>query len=298
MKTYLLLMVIGLVALNGNSQQLHSSSFYEMHGLLHNPATAGSSSTPVIGVSYKSQWKGMPGAPTTATVFGNAMLHNSNIGLGGYLFNDVTGPTSKTGIQAAYAYHVKLGNDRHFSIGLEGRLQQFSYNRQKLEASLGANDPVLSGIQKRIKADAGLGILYRSDVFSIGASVNQLIQSKYNLYEPANNEAVTAKEYRHYYLHGNYNIRIDESTKVIPSLLCLYLPNAPLEFIGGAKVEHNNLFWYGLSWKVRQSWMIAAGVKIADRFNIGYSFDIYSTPLSVYDGGSNGNELLLRYEFR
>ena len=77
----------------------------------------------------------------------------------------------------------------------------------------------------------------------------------------------------------------------------IYLPNAPTEFQAGVRLEHKELFWWGLSLRARQSWMLSAGVKVQKKFTIGYCFDIYSTPLSVYDKGANAHELLLKYDF-
>ncbi|HNC39883.1 MAG TPA: type IX secretion system membrane protein PorP/SprF, partial [Chitinophagaceae bacterium] len=66
---------------------------------------------------------------------------------------------------------------------------------------------------------------------------------------------------------------------------------------GGARVEHKEIFWWGVALRARQSWMLSAGVHIQKKFTIGYCFDIYSTPLSVYDKGSNAHEIMLRYDF-
>ena len=90
---------------------------------------------------------------------------------------------------------------------------------------------------------------------------------------------------------------MDGNTKIIPNILFIYLPNAPLEVQGGARVEHKEVFWWGLALRARQSWMLSAGVKIQKKLTIGYCFDIFNTPLSVYDKGSNGHEILLRYDF-
>ena len=75
------------------------------------------------------------------------------------------------------------------------------------------------------------------------------------------------------------------------------MPNAPTEVQGGVRVDHNNLLWYGLTWHVKQGWMIAAGFKLKQKLSIGYSFDIYTAQLSVYESGSNGHELIINYEF-
>jgi type IX secretion system PorP/SprF family membrane protein len=296
MKHIKLLAIFLLLVTACGAQQLATSSFYDMYGPMHNPATAGTQHYGTIGGSFRTQWSGMPGAPQTGLIFGSTYLKKANVGIGGYLYNDVTGPTTHNGLQMAYSYQIALKNNAVFSLGVEGRFEQFSYDRAKLQGSLG-NDPVIAGDDKSFKGDAGFGIAFTSSNFQVGASVSQLIQSKLDLYSTSGNASEEAKQYRHYYAHGYYKFDVDGNTKIIPSLLFIYLPNAPDEVQGGVRVEHNDLFWYGLGLRAKQSWMLSAGVRIKHRFNIGYSFDIYTTPLSVYDRGSNGHEIMLRYDF-
>lgn len=293
-----LTLLINVVVLAGalQGQQLMTSSMYDQHGNLHNPATAGSAKHAMIGASYRKTWDGISGAPQTTLIFGSTYLKNAKIGIGGYLYNDVTGPTRRTGGQMAYSYHIQMANDATFSLGLEARLQQFSLDKAKLSATLG-NDPVLASSESRFKADAGFGVAYNGKKLQVGASVSQLIQSKLDFYSGNLTPTEEGRLYRHYYLHGNYEWDVDGNTKIIPNLLFIYLPNAPLEVQGGARVEHNDVFWWGLGLRARQSWMISAGVKIQKKFTIGYCFDIFNTPLSVYDRGANGHEILLRYDF-
>ncbi|MBL0145770.1 MAG: type IX secretion system membrane protein PorP/SprF [Chitinophagaceae bacterium] len=86
-------------------------------------------------------------------------------------------------------------------------------------------------------------------------------------------------------------------TKVIPNFLLTYLPNAPTEFQGGFTVEHNNSFWWGVGAKLKQSYMLNAGVIIKDKLRIGYAYDAYQTPLSGFESGFNAHEIGVRYEF-
>lgn len=297
MKQIQFLFIFFIMALASDAQQLTASSFYDMYSVLHNPATAGSQHYGSIGGTFRTQWSGMPGGPRTGLIFGSTYIPKANLGIGGYIYNDVTGPTTRNGLQMAYSYQISLKNDASFSLGLEGRLQQFSYDKAKLQEVLGPNDPVVSGSSKHFTGDAGFGAAFTSKTLQVGASVSQLVQSKLNLYEDNGNTTDEARQYRHYYLHGYYKWAVDKQTKIIPNLLFIYLPNAPLEVQGGARVEHNDLFWYGLTWRARQAWLISAGVRLKQKFNIGYSFDIYTSPLSIYDRGSNGHEIMLRYDF-
>jgi type IX secretion system PorP/SprF family membrane protein len=279
------------------SQQLMTASLYDMHGNLHNPAAAGAGKHSVVGVSYRTMWEGIDGGPKTAILFGSGYLKGSNLGIGGYVYSDKTGPTKRTGLQAAVAYHIGLANDATFSIGIEGRFQQFSIDKGKLMQSLGTNDPVLAGDDSRFKGDAGFGLAYNGKKLQVGASVSQLIQSKLDFYTGNLSRTEEGRLYRHFYLHGSYQVFTDGTTKLIPNVLFIYLPNAPLEFQGGVRVEYKDLLWWGLALRARQSWMVSGGIKIQKKFTIGYCFDIYSTPLSVFDGGHNGHELLLKYQF-
>jgi type IX secretion system PorP/SprF family membrane protein len=275
------------------AQQLPLSSLYEAHGAMHNPATAGATGHAVIGGGFRTQWSAMPGAPKTAILYGSAPV-GSVSGVGGYLFNDVAGPLRSTGLEAAYAFIIPLKNNARFSLGIEGRVEQFSIDRQKLALTLGDNDPAINGRDQRVRGDAGFGVALTSPAYQVGVSVSQLVQSKLQLAEGV----AGARFYRHYYFHGWYDIGIDENTHVIPNLLYVYLPNAPGLLQGGVRVEHNKLFWWGLSLRSQQSWMFSAGVHIHQRFSVAYSFDIYEQPLSLFDGGSNGHEVGLRYEWK
>ena len=293
------------ISLQMHAQQLQTSSLYDMQGVLHNPAMAGVNKYASIGASYRTMWEGIDGGPQTATLFGSAFLPSVNLGLGGYIYSDKTGPTKRTGLQMSYAYHIPVNADNRFSIGLEARMQQFSYDKAKLQESLGSTDPVLGTTNNRFKFDAGLGIAYTGNKLQVGASVSQLIQSKLDFYTtnigggsiplPDRNEE--GRLYRHYYFHGNYKWKVDENTVIIPNLLFIYLPNAPLEFQGGARVEHREVFFWGASLRARQSWMLSAGVHIKKKFTVGYAFDIYKTPLSTFNRGGSAHEILMRYDF-
>lgn len=286
-----------ILTLACHSQQLLVSSLYDFQGNLHNPAVSGVDQQSVIGATYRSLWSGISGSPVTATVFGSTYLEKVKLGVGGYVYSDVTGPTSRRGIQTSYAYHITINEKNFFSVGLEARFQQFSLDKAMIASSL-VNDPVLGGASTRFKGDAGLGFAYTAPKFQMGASVSQLIQSKLDFYTGTLNRTEQARLYRHFYLHGNYNWEVDDNTNLIPNFLVIYLPNAPTELQAGVRVEHKDLFWWGLSLRARQSWMLSAGVKVQKKFTIGYAFDIYSTPLSVFDKGANAHEIILRYSYK
>jgi type IX secretion system PorP/SprF family membrane protein len=274
---------------------LQTSSLYVLQGIFHNPSMAGVDGG-IFGVSYRTQWSSISGAPKTMTAFGAVALHNLKIGLGGYIYNDQTGPTSRTGISLAFAKHIETSNGGLFSLGIEAKGQQYKLDRQKLTETLGA-DPAIGASDNKFVFDAGFGVSYTGKKLQLGASVSQLVQSKLNFYTGNLSRTEEGRLYRHYFFHGSYKWNVDEATTIIPNLLVIYMPNAPTEYQGGVRVEHNDIFWWGLGYRAKQSWMLSAGIHIRKKFTIGYSFDIYETPVNVFQEGSNAHELLLRYNF-
>lgn len=246
------------------------------------------------GVTYRSQWTGVSGSPKTATAFGSFDLPDKKIGLGGYIFNDQTGATSRTGIELAFAKHLPLNDRAQISLGLEAKGIQYSIDMDKLSQTLGS-DPVLGSGGNKFKFDAGFGVSYTDKNLQIGASVLQLIQSKLNYYSGTGSPTEDGKLYRHYYFHGAYRWRLDDVSVLRPAFMMVYLPNAPTEFQGEVRFEHDEVFWFGLGGRIHQGIILSTGVHIKKKFSIGYVFDIYKTPYSVYEQGSNSHELMLRY---
>lgn len=295
MKHKILTAVFLALAVGANAQQLQTSSMYDLQGILHNPSVAGTLESNMVGVSYRSQWSGISGSPRTATVYGSFELPKFGIGIGANIYQDKTGPTSRTGISLSLAKHIK-GENGVFSIGIENRLQQYALDKGKLTESLGS-DPVLGASDSRFKYDAGFGISYTNKKIQVGASVSQLVQSKLDFYSGNLTRNEEARLYRHYYLHGLYNWNVDGNTVITPNVLFIYLPNAPLAYQLGARVEFNDLFWFGGGYRSHQSYMLSAGVNLGKKFTIGYAFDNYINPISSFDDGANAHEVLLRYNF-
>jgi type IX secretion system PorP/SprF family membrane protein len=296
MKHKILIALFTAIVAVSNAQQLQTSSLYDMQGILHNPSMAGTQEYNLVGVTYRSQWAGISGSPKTTTVFGSFDLPKQAIGIGGYIYQDKTGPTSRTGINLSLAKHIVMGDKGVFSIGLETRLQQYAIDKGKLSATLGA-DPVLGANDNHFKYDAGFGISYTGKKLQVGASVSQLVQSKLNFYSGNLTRTEEGMLYRHYYAHAAYSWDVDGVTTITPNALFIYLPNAPVNFQAGARIEHNKLLWWGIGYRAHQSFMLSAGLHINKKLTLGYAYDDYINPISNFDNGASAHEFLIRYNF-
>ena len=58
---------------------------------------------------------------------------NSNVGLGGYIYNDRTGLVNRTGLRFTYAYHIRI-KEGQLSFGLSGNIYQFRLDKEKMKS--------------------------------------------------------------------------------------------------------------------------------------------------------------------
>ncbi len=280
-----------------SAQQLQTSAFYELQGVIHNPSLAGVGEHDFIGANYRTQWSSLDDAPKTVTVFGSFNLPKHKMGISGNVFNDKTGPTSRTGISLSVAKHILFKDNSTLSLGIENRFQQFSINTAKLAETLG-NDPAIGNKNNSFKYDAGFGISYTNDRLQLGASVAQLLQTKQNNYTGSLVRNQEARLYRHYYMHGSYKMNLDETSTVTPSFLIIYLPNATTEYNFAAKYRLENVFSASVGISATGNANVGAGLNLTKNIVMDYAFNIYNNPSDISNSYTNAHEFMLRYFFR
>ena len=295
MRKFVLVVLLFSLVYVSEGQQLHFMSQYLQHNSMLNAGAAGIANQDMVGVSYRSQWSAFPGNPRTYMVYGDVNMERYKAGLGGYVYRDETGPTSRTGVQLAFSKHIISRDEKQkLGLGIELRGLQYALDKGKVLNALG-NDPALGGASSKFGIDAGAGIYYTDGKLSAGAAVSQLIQSKLQLADVPNAK-ISGKLYRHYNFLANYKIQTGDDIFLIPNALARVIEHSPTEFEAGMKLDYQDKIWFAFIYRVHQLYSIQTGLKIADKLNISYSYDAYSSPISVYDGGSGAHEIGLRFD--
>ena len=285
------------IFVSARSQQLHFTSQYLQHNSMYNPAAAGIAGKDLLGLSYRSMWSSFPGNPRTFMVYGDFAVDKLNAGIGAYAYRDETGPTSRTGVQLAYSYHINSRSGKgKLGLGLELRALQYAIDRTKLSEALG-NDPVLNGSDNKTGIDAGAGVYYTNGGLSVGAAVSQLIQSKLELADVPNSKQ-GGKLYRHYNVTASYKIKTDSDIYLLPNFMTRIIENSPSEYELGMLLNYQEKVWWAASWRFRQSWSLQAGFRLLQKVAITYSYDIYQSPISVYTSGSGAHEIGLQFDMK
>ncbi len=275
------------------AQQIFKISQYTQHNFLYNPAAAGAADNASVGATYRKMWAGIDGSPQTTFLFGDKYFDKKKTGVAVALYDDKTGPTTRTGGQLNLSYHVDMGDNKKILLGLGAQFMQFKVDLSAIAKYI-PNDPLLASSGNTFKGDASAGVYYKSPTLNFGISVAQLIQAKLNLIKGTKEEG---KLYRHYFIGGHYNWKTDEDNVLIPNMMIKYLPNTPLDFEIGLRNEYKDFIWVGFNYHQNQSYSAFAGIKADKKLAIGYAFDQYKTPISLFDAGGSAHEISLRYFF-
>ena len=274
------------------SQQIFRLSQYMQHNYLFNPAASGTNNNSSIGITYKTMWSGIEGGPENILLYGDRYFSKNKVGISSFVYNDVTGPTSRSGLEINFSYAIPFSENKKLQFGLGLMGIQERIDKIALQKYI-PNDPLIAGVQTKNTGDASGGIYYSSKDINLGISVKQLIQSKLNFI--TNNNNPSGRLYRQYYLMGSYNWQTDEENVIVPNFLLKLTENAPTDFEIGSKIIHKNILWTGFNYHRGQDFSAFAGVTLNKKYSIGYAYDLYKTPLSLFDSGGDSHEISLVY---
>src|SRR6187402_1436303 len=91
---------------------------YINNPIVINPAYTGLTNNFNASVSYRKQWAGFEGNPTTLNASAHTSLADNKMGLGILFVQDKIGASKNTEAYATYAYRLDLGNS-NLSFGLQ-----------------------------------------------------------------------------------------------------------------------------------------------------------------------------------
>ncbi|HPF89026.1 MAG: type IX secretion system membrane protein PorP/SprF [Flavobacteriales bacterium] len=278
-----LLSLVALV-LNASGQQLPQLTQYQFNDYVFNPAVAGSRPFFELRSGHRYQWVGIQDAPRTFTFSGTTPI-GEKMGVGGYLFTDIVGPTRRTGFQLSYAYHLRLTEDVKLSLSVSAGLLQFLIDGSKIQFH-DPNDPVMDDqLRGDLLPDAKFGFYLYGERFWFGATAPQLLQNK--VYFLDETKETLSRMEDHYYAMGGYRFPVGEDWRIEPSVLVKYTSPVPAKVDLNAIVRYKNTFWLGAGYRTNDAYTAMVGYWLKQTFQFGYSYDIITSNLRNYSTGTH-----------
>lgn len=292
-KIYSILILLVFHVLNTVAQQLPQYTQYMLNEMAINPAVAGREEFTDIRSNNRYQWVGITDAPRTYMLTCHGPLKAKNMGLGMHLYTDIVGPTRRTGLNFAYAYHLKFKNDLRLSLGLSAGILQWGIDGSKLLLHDEGDANLLTSYKTTVVPDFGTGLyFYKAKRFYFGVSLPQIYQAPIKLYEKSPNGS---KIVTHLNVNGAYTFDIGEDFKIEPSFLVKYAKPAPVKVDGGVRVIYQDQVWLGGAYRHNDAFTAMVGYMYKDYLMFGYSFDFTTTNIKKYSTGTHEVMLGLRF---
>lgn len=294
MKRFLYISVLSLgLAATASGQQIPQYSQYMLNDYILNPATTGQHDYWEVKSNNRLNWVGITDAPRTFILSAHGPFKKYNMGMGGSVFADITGPTSRVGFYLSYAYHLKLSKSLKLGMGLSFGLLQYRIDGTKV--TLYENgDPVFPNQMMTVyTADATFGLNLKHKNFNFGISLPQLIGNDLKFLE--NQQDPQSKLARHYMAMGGYTFHIGDFG-IMPNFLLKYVTPAPPQIDGGLKLDYKDQFWIGASYRHQDAVSFMGGLAYKDFLVIAYSYDMTTSNLKNYSSGTH--EVMVGVRFR
>ncbi|WP_139923469.1 type IX secretion system membrane protein PorP/SprF [Hymenobacter sp. DG01] len=301
--TLLLLPLLLLAAAPLRAQQQAQYSQYMNNNYILNPGTTGVEDYIDVKTSYRTQWTGLEGAPKTYYLSASSSLGKWRStgkrtlrdrrrpfhAIGGLIYNDVTGPTSRKGAYLSYAYNLVLAPNLRAALGVSAGMQQFAVDGQQLRFY---DTTFQAGSAASRVLDGSIGLWVYSSDFYVGISGAQLLGNKLDFsYSPDGVGAGAGNTLkRHYFATAGVRVPLSDDWSLVPSVLLKAVNPAPLSLDLNAKLKYQDLLWGGVSWRAFDSFVAMVGLNY-EQLTLGYSYDAGLSRLAGYHGGSH--EVLL-----
>lgn len=272
-------------------------SQYMLNGLVINPAYAGSRDVLSTSVSYRNQWVGFDGTPTTETFSAHLPLRNKSVALGILLIDEKISYTNNISFFGNYAYRIRMNNEGMLAFGLKAGFSYMSDDLSKITTKQPADYVFGNDKQNYFMPNMGFGIYYYNTRFFAGASVPTLLSYK----KSKDGLGLTPyNDVRNYniLLSGGAIFEIQENIKIKPSTLVRVQLNSTVQYDLNCNLIllSEGQLWIGTSYRVNDAVVGLLEFQLNNELRLGYSYDYTLGPLQKYSSGSH--EFMLRYEFK
>lgn len=242
---------------------------YLNNPLLINPAYSGLNNNMNIGVSFRKQWAGFEGSPTTYNVNGHTSLFENRMGVGLIVLRDNVGVNSNTEVHGTYAYRLDL-DQKYLSFGLQAGFISFKGTNSDLNP-FDPSDPAFIENQHITKPSFGAGLILNSERYFVGVSVPRMLKAKVTI-----SDLESELYSQHYYMMGAYIFYINEHIRLKPSVLLKTVKGSPLSADVNFALNFEEKITAGAFTRNLNAYGLMAQIKFGGAYRFGYAFEVPS----------------------
>lgn len=281
-KTVILLLMACAFVIDIKAQQVEEFALVRENAFVLNPALAGMNGWVHGTATFRKQFTKLDQSPYTAMLAMDGQIFGKNVGIGGYLIHDQTGPTGKSGVTVAAAYNLPIfkkyearasnGKAKHtLSIGLAVSAVQYRLRGDQLDVN-DPNDPGLYTTKgNKIFPDLSVGVYYRyKQNFYVGVSSPQLMGLNVN-YRGGDGFAKIRKVQHLNVLIGGKIEFVKGKFSLDPVAAFRWVKNAPPQGDVGLRFNIYRIFFVGANYRSMNYAVVEAGFRVKEVFSLAYA---------------------------
>lgn len=239
---------------------------YLTNPMIFNPAYAGLNNAFNGSVSYRNQWAGFNGAPSTTNFSAHSSFVDNKVGIGAMFINDKAGFLKNNEIEFLGSY--KLNLDKYtVSFGMNFGFVNSTYQTSDVVLQNPQDPAFAGGNQKYNWPNVGVGAILKGENFIVGLSVPRLTKAKAG----DNNAQVQSQ---HFYLYGGYVYYVGTRLRLKPSVLLRGTAGAPLSADLNFNVNVDTKYTGGVFIRNFKSYGVLLQAWVFEKFRFGYAFEL------------------------
>lgn len=275
------------------AQHTPLTSQYLFNGLLINPAYAGSRDALALNLTWRQQWVGFDGAPSTQVVSVHSPIKRTRAAFGLLLLNDRIGVSRETGVLTNYAYRIPFRRGKlQFGIGAGISMLQGQWTRLAVQDQ--GDVQFATDTRSSIRPNFSSGLFYYRKSYFIGASVPFIMSRSFDA--ERNSWTFRNDKAQHQpMITGGYIFHLNQDMKLKPSTLLRYQIAGGVQTDLSANLIIKDRIWTGVSYRNNDAVVGSFEVLPTPQWRLGYAYDLGISDINPYHSGTH--ELMVQYEF-
>lgn len=276
-----------------HAQHTPLTTQYLFNGLLINPAYAGSRNALTANLTWREQWVGFEGAPSTRMISVHSPVNRTALGLGLVAYNDRIGVSNETGLMTNYAYRLRLRKGK-LALGIGAGVKVLQADWTQVRTTDEGDMEFAVDSRGVLLPNFSAGAYYWNKRWFAGFSLPFLLSQDWDAESGTWQITTKARQFQPM-LTGGMLVDLRNDMKLKPSVLLRQAGGGPLQADLNLNLIWRDVLWIGASYRTADAVCFILEVLPTKQLRLGYAYDLGINAMRAYHGGSH--ELMLQYEF-
>lgn len=244
---------------------------YLNNPLVINPAYTGFNKEFNASVSFRKQWAGFDGSPTTMNFTAHSSLFNNKMGAGLIVVSDQIGEYKNLLAMGTYSYKIELEKFK-VSFGLQAGIASYRSDNSELNIEDETDVYFLDDMNTTAPV-FGAGLIVSNGNFFLGLSVPRMLKTT-GTYTGTSGSIEGDIYTQHFYGMASYIFFLTERIRLKPAVLLKYVKDNPLSADISGLLNIDERYGVGAFTRNFNTYGLLAQIKFKQSYKFSYAFEL------------------------